>query len=176
MVYGLVNNVRRMDKFVGKMSNSDELVTDSVAAAVDLIARPKLLLAVLEMRRNPVTPLTLTNVYGIARSTSGFYLRQLEASGLVKKVVGVDRRRSYYVLTDLGNEVIDKAKELLTNALVDKCGTSRTSEGATVLGRDCLKKFLVAYGKHGDRIMKWLGIQEKLMGYSHEYVIEVREE
>ncbi len=104
--------------------------------------------------RNPVTPLTLTKTYGIARSTSGFYLRLLEASGLVRKVAGMDRRRSYYAFTDFGREVLGKARELLTNALIDKCG-SKNSEDVTVLEKECLRRFLEAYGKHNGKVMKW---------------------
>ncbi len=133
---------------------------DSIAAAVDLITKPKLLLTVLELSKAPATPKMISDKYGVARSTASLQLRLLHAAGLAREVVGVDRRRTYYAITELGELSLKKARELLTNALIDKCGSSN-SGGTAVLNYGCLTKALSAYGDAAEQVIKWLGVRER---------------
>lgn len=148
-----------------------------LAAGIDLIVRPKLLAALIGYGSNPFSPGGLSRNYGIPKSTTTVYLRMLLKGGVIRKVLGLDGRRSYYIITDFGMRALEEARKWLITELRGKCGDSSIkvrTQGLTPLRQECLNQFLNYFGPQANVIAAWLGVEWLNLGDAYGRVPAIK--
>ena len=106
--------------------------------------------------------------YRLPPSTAYRVLKRLRELGLVEAYRGVDYRKRYYKLTELGRKVADKLREILQDYL--KRNAER-KEGKHVLEEHRIEKLAKRIGVEPSLLVRSLGLRKVEVGYSEYYAV-----
>jgi len=141
-----------------RVKNGDVSVSnafmDSLKAC--LVGKPNYMLVFSLVATEPRSIQDIHEETGLARTTVARILGKLKESGLVTSAKGVDRRVTYWTLTDLGRKLVDYLIHEMDYD-IESCAIKELTKGNAMLGNicdfECVRDLLAAYlGRH---VKKW---------------------
>jgi DNA-binding PadR family transcriptional regulator len=108
--------------------------------------------------------------YPLPQSTAYRVLKRLRELGLVEAYRGVDFRKRYYKLTDLGVKVAEKLKEMILEKLREKAEKSHRT-GKLIVSRSKVEESAEAIGVEPRVLIEALGLKRSKEDYGEPYVL-----